>query len=131
MTELSATYSHSSLPFRSCPKTFDYLSPPTVLIPVSTSKSPKLFTNGKRRNKFRRNSADPERDYQFSQGKAEISKDIGISNRPSTSFLSVLCPLLKLFSVSVSSSHSLVFAYKLVGISLKFPSRSITIMFKF
>ncbi|KAE9454898.1 hypothetical protein C3L33_13179, partial [Rhododendron williamsianum] len=112
MTMLSVAYSHSSstlsLPPLSLPKIHGCLSSPTILAPVSTLKSsgfpPRLSINGNlnsRRNRFRANSVDPDGDVQittqFTQGNDGISKDTSGSN-PSTSFLSVLCPLLKLFS---------------------------------
>ncbi|XP_058195573.1 uncharacterized protein LOC131311938 isoform X2 [Rhododendron vialii] len=112
MTMLSVAYSHSSptlsLPPLSPSKIHGCLSSPTIPTPVSTLKSsgfpPRLSINGNlnsHRNRFRANSADPDGDVQittqFTQGNDGISKDTSGSN-PSTSFLSVLCPLLKLFS---------------------------------
>lgn len=123
MTMLSVAYSHSSptlsLPPLSPPKIHGCLSSPTILTPVSTLKSsgfpPRLSINGNlnsHRNRFRANSVEPDGDVQittqFTQGNDGISKDTSGSN-PSTSFLSVLCPLLKLFSVSLYSSPFLVF----------------------
>ncbi|KAI8526533.1 hypothetical protein RHMOL_Rhmol12G0004100 [Rhododendron molle] len=112
ITMVSGAYSHSSptlsLPPLSPPKIHGCLSSPTILTPVSTLKSsgfpPRLSINGNlnsHRNRFRANSVDPDGDVQittqFTQGNDGISKDTRGSN-PSTSFLSVLCPLLKLFS---------------------------------
>lgn len=75
---------------------------PTTLIPVSTLKlspcSPTLLTNGNwvpRRNRFLpANSADSDAQNESATGEN--------GGNPSTSLLSFLCPLLKLFSVGLS-----------------------------
>ncbi|GMQ02044.1 hypothetical protein CsSME_00048459 [Camellia sinensis var. sinensis] len=115
---VTSTHSHSSLflsppppppPPHSSPKIYGCLSFSTILIPLPTLKpssfSQRFSINGNwdsRRNRFRANSSDPERDFQnpptqISQENDEISQDSSSSN-PSTSLLSVLCPLLKIFS---------------------------------
>ncbi|THF97664.1 hypothetical protein TEA_016549 [Camellia sinensis var. sinensis] len=129
---VTSTHSHSSLflspppPPHSSPKIYGCLSFSTILIPLPTLKpssfSQRFSINGNwdsRRNRFRANSSDPERDFQnpptqISQENDEISQDSSSSN-PSTSLLSVLCPLLKIFSVSVSSSSPILFSSRFGG----------------
>ncbi|CBI31360.3 hypothetical protein VitviT2T_029039 [Vitis vinifera] len=78
---------------------------------VSTSKfspfSPRLLGNGNwvsQGNRFRAKSADPDADPGFSQEEDAVSSG-GTGTTPSTSFLSVLCPLLKLFSAGDPSQE--------------------------
>ncbi|KAL7200076.1 hypothetical protein ACSBR2_022228 [Camellia fascicularis] len=133
---VTSTHSHYSLflsppppppppPPYSSPKIYGCLSFSTILIPLPTLKpssfSQRFSINGNwdsRRNRFRANSSDPERDFQnpptqISRENDEISQDSSSSN-PSTSLLSVLCPLLKIFSVSVSSSSPILFSSRFV-----------------
>lgn len=112
MTMLSVACSHTatslSIPPPSSPKIHGCLPSKNILTTVSTLKSsgfpPRISITGNlksQRNRFRADSADPDGDFhipsQITLGNDGISKDSSGSS-PSTSFLSVLCPLLKLFS---------------------------------
>ncbi|KAL6961933.1 hypothetical protein U1Q18_036892 [Sarracenia purpurea var. burkii] len=145
MSVLSVTRSHSSispsLPPWSSPKIHGCLSSPIFLIPFSTLKSsrfpPRFSAYGNwdhRKTRFRANSADPERDLQFptqiSQENDGIPENSG--SNPSTSFLSVLCPLLKLFSAQDPSQERNYFlevatSYLSTLSRLPWGSRSLTV----
>ncbi|KAL2231818.1 UNVERIFIED_CONTAM: hypothetical protein Sindi_1361800 [Sesamum indicum] len=71
--------------------------PSASLLAVSCRNYSKNEVSGKRNRFYSRNSASQEQEARISQ---EEEEDIGSgsSSSPSTSFLSLLCPLLKLFS---------------------------------
>lgn len=79
---------------------------PATSIPVSILKHSPLLLKFSRngnlvslKNRFHAKSTDPDTDTN-SQESVAVSGDAGSSSSAATSFLSVLCPLLKLFSVS-------------------------------
>ncbi|XP_052203568.1 uncharacterized protein LOC127808900 [Diospyros lotus] len=108
MAALSASSLRPSLPPRPCPSpkpnnvlfSFPAINP----FPVSTLRSSSFPStssinrdSSSRSRRVRSSSGDPEREFRFhAQDNDGISTE-RVSN-PSTSFLSVLCPLLKLFS---------------------------------
>ncbi|KAL0326414.1 UNVERIFIED_CONTAM: hypothetical protein Sradi_5210700 [Sesamum radiatum] len=69
--------------------------PPASLLAVSCTSYSKNVVSGKRNRFYARNSANQEQEPQISQEEEDIGSG---SSSPSTSFLSLLCPLLKLFS---------------------------------
>ncbi|KAM7473027.1 hypothetical protein LguiA_011210 [Lonicera macranthoides] len=88
---------HSFFPSNSPPIIpYNFSSSPTFSIPFSAKnlkyppRFPRISWDSRRRN--RTQAKNPERDTQFSQ------ENGGSKSNPSTSFLSILCPLLKLFS---------------------------------
>ncbi|KAL0314074.1 UNVERIFIED_CONTAM: hypothetical protein Sangu_2251800 [Sesamum angustifolium] len=69
--------------------------PSASLLAVSCTSYSKNVVSGKRNRFYARNSANQEQEAQISQEEEDIGSG---SSSPSTSFLSLLCPLLKLFS---------------------------------
>ncbi|KAL0351278.1 UNVERIFIED_CONTAM: hypothetical protein Scaly_1516500 [Sesamum calycinum] len=69
--------------------------PSASLLAVSCTSYSKNVVSGKRNRFYARNSANQEQEPQISQEEEDIGSG---SSSPSTSFLSLLCPLLKLFS---------------------------------
>lgn len=109
MAMLSQSSSFSNPPHKFSSNT--QFSFPVSPFSVSTSKfspfSPRLLGNGNwvsQGNRFRAKSADPDADPGFSQEEDAVSSG-GTGTTPSTSFLSVLCPLLKLFSAGDPSQE--------------------------
>lgn len=111
MTCPQTTLCYSSKPPHRFLTDFENSQFPRTSIPASALKlspySQRLLGNRywvSRRNRFHANSADSDADTneletQLSRENGAVSSNGG---NPSTSFLSVLCPLLKLFSVSLS-----------------------------
>ena len=113
MAMLSQSSSFSNPPHKFSSNT--QFSFPVSPFSVSTSKfspfSPRLLGNGNwvsQGNRFRAKSADPDADPGFSQEEDAVSSG-GTGTTPSTSFLSVLCPLLKLFSVRLFTPFPFLF----------------------
>ncbi|KAL5559843.1 hypothetical protein UlMin_036054 [Ulmus minor] len=110
----SQTLFCSSNPSQTLPRRTETSPISTTLVPLSTFKfspfSDKTLRNRNwvsRRNSFRANSGDPDADTndlstQFSEENVAVSSNSG---NPSTSFLSFLCPLLKLFSAGDPSGE--------------------------
>lgn len=107
MAMLSYSCSFSNPPYKFSPNTqFSFsISHFSASTPRFSPFSSKLFRNGNwvsQRNRFKAKSVDPDVDPRFSREKDAVSSG-GNGVTPSTNFLSVLCPLLKLFSVRLST----------------------------
>lgn len=131
MSPLSLTCSRSIYFSTSPPQDFhgkfnNFSFPTTSTPPATTLKfspfSQRFFRNGNwvsHRNRFHAKSADSE-EPNANQPSTQVSQEnVAVSSsggNPSTSFLSILCPLLKLFSVSLLIS---LFVFWLHYVKLK------------
>lgn len=125
LTCSQTTLCYSSKPPHSFLTDFENSLFPRTSIPAFALKlsaySQRLLRNGNlvsRRNRFHASSADSDADTteletQLSRENGAVSSNGG---NPSTSFLSVLCPLLKLFSVSLSYPFLSLFFFQFLFI---------------
>lgn len=130
MSVISLTCSRTTLCYSSKPPhcfltDFENSLFPRTSIPAFALKlsaySQRLLRNGNlvsRRNRFHASSADSDADT--TQLETQLSRENGAvssnGGNPSTSFLSVLCPLLKLFSVSLSYPFLSLFFFQFLFI---------------
>ncbi|KAL0359993.1 UNVERIFIED_CONTAM: hypothetical protein Sradi_3683800 [Sesamum radiatum] len=83
--------------------------PSASLLAVSCRNYSKNVVSGKRNRFYARNYANQEQEAQISREIEDIGS--GSSSSPSTSFLSLLCPLLKLFSKILLARETIYWRY--------------------